>query len=210
MFGNNNKEKGGGDDAKENNNDNAKQNQQQPSSSSSLNDENDKDDATTIDDDESEEEMSLSSFQQELANRQQQQTTNQLGGSEMMMESVEEEDDDDDEEFSGYDMRDIIFEKWGQCFDVEFQRVDSYGFRTVYLNILPFRLGGRTFRHETELDYLCHLQAVVEILLKYNQLGYILMQIDETKKKPRPNTSPLVAVPLRLELTPEQVDKILG
>ena len=28
-------------------------------------------------------------------------------------------------------------------------------------NIMPFRLGGKRFRHETEYDYLCHLQAVV-------------------------------------------------
>ena len=110
---------------------------------------------------------------------------------------------------------------------------------------MPFRLGGKRFRHETEYDYLCHLQAVVssstrlgrrkhpyvvtfqswrvccsfavlslskkvEILVKYNQLDYVLVQLDETTKKPRANTSPLVAVPLRLDLTPEQVDRILG
>lgn len=104
---------------------------------------------------------------------------------------------------------------------------------------MPFRLGGRRFRHQTEYDYLCHLQAVVssdqayifvlieqtilltllstfehhekvEILVKYNQLEYILTQIGETTKKPRAGTSPLVAVPLRLDLTPEQVEKILG
>lgn len=49
----------------------------------------------------------------------------------------------------------------------------------------------------------------VEILVKYNQLDYILAQIDETKKKPRAGTSPLVAVPLRLDLTEDQLDKIL-
>lgn len=50
----------------------------------------------------------------------------------------------------------------------------------------------------------------VEILEKYNQLDYVLAQLSETTKKPRAGTSPLVAVPLRLDLTPEQVDKILG
>ena len=62
----------------------------------------------------------------------------------------------------------------------------------------------------TELDYLCHLQAVVEILMKYDQLDYVLLQLEETKKKPRAGTSPLVAVPLRLDLTEDQVNKILG
>ena len=111
---------------------------------------------------------------------------------------------------------------------------------------MPFRLGGKRFRHETEYDYLCHLQAVVsqvvphgsnctayvneyfswrgaldfnthpfifrlqvEILVKYEQLEYVLSQMSETTKKPRAGTLPLVAVPLRLDLTPEQVKKIL-
>ncbi|CAB9530377.1 expressed unknown protein [Seminavis robusta] len=112
------------------------------------------------------------------------------------------------EEFDGYKMRDAIYEKWGACYDVDFNRVDSFGFRSLYLNVLPFQLGRRPFRHETELDYLCHLQAVVEILQKYKNLEYVLYQIQETDKKPRPGTSPLVAVPLRLDLTPEQVKQI--
>lgn len=114
------------------------------------------------------------------------------------------------EEFDGYALRDAILEKWGHCFDMDFQRVDAYGMRKLYLNVLPFRLGARRFRHETELDYLCHLQAIVEILEKYNQLDYVLYQIDETNKKPRAGTSPLVAVPLRLDLAPEQINSILG
>jgi hypothetical protein len=117
---------------------------------------------------------------------------------------------EDGKDFDGYDLRDVIFEKWGGCYDLEFQPVDSFGFREIYLNVLPFKLGARgRWRHETELDYLMHLQAVVEILGKYNQLEYVLAQIKETNKKPRAGTSPLVAVPLRLDLTPEQVNKIL-
>jgi hypothetical protein len=113
-------------------------------------------------------------------------------------------------EFDGHALRDVILEKWGACYDVDFNRVDSFGMRKVYLNILPFRLGRRPFRHKTEYDYLCHLQAVVEILQEYRQLDYDLYQIAETNKRPRPGTSPLVAVPCRLDLTEEQVDTILG
>ena len=67
-------------------------------------------------------EISLSSFQNELAKRSQE-------------EEVPNNDDDEDEneEFDGYALRDCIFAKYGVCFDLEFQRVDSYGFRTVYL-----------------------------------------------------------------------------
>lgn len=114
-------------------------------------------------------------------------------------------------DFDGYALRDVILEKWGSCWDLDFNRVDSFGFRKLYLNVMPFRLEGRgRFRHETELDYLCHLQAVVEILQKYNQLDYVLYQIEETNKKPRQNTSPIVAVPLRLDLTDEEVNQILN
>jgi hypothetical protein len=120
------------------------------------------------------------------------------------------EEEEDDEVFDGYALRDVIFEKWGECFDAEFQRVEAAGFKQIYLNIMPFRLGSRNFRHVSEMDYLCHLQAVVDILEKYNQIGYILYQIDATNKKPRAGTSPLVAVPLRLDLTPEEVNKIMG
>jgi len=82
----------------------------------------------------------------------------------------EQNSKDDLEEFDGYAMRDVILEKWGKCFDVDFNRVDSFGFKNLYLNVVPFHLGGRRFRHETELDYLCHLQAVVEVLQKYDQV----------------------------------------
>lgn len=130
----------------------------------------------------------------------------------------------DYDNFDGYQLRNVIFEKWGKCFDVDFNPVDSFGFRSVYLNVMPCHLPPDSasdgeqrrrrrrgpFWHNTELDYLCHLQAVVEILQKYNQLEYILAQIQETTKKPWPGTSPLVAVPLQLDLTPEQVDQILN
>jgi hypothetical protein len=120
------------------------------------------------------------------------------------------EEEEEDELFDGYALRDVILEKWGECFDAEFQRVEAAGFKQIYLNIMPFRLGSRNFRHSSEMDYLCHLQAVVDILEKYDQIGYVLYQIDQTNKKPRAGTSPLVAVPLRLDLTPEEVSKIMG
>lgn len=64
----------------------------------------------------------------------------------------------------------------------------------------------------SHLDFI-HLPSImqqVEILVKYNQLDFVISQLMETDKKPRAGTSPLIAVPLRLDLTPEQVDKILG
>lgn len=160
-------------------------------------DKNENENSNTNDD------LDVSTFQQELAKRQDQQ--DDIADLDNLPIS-----ENDTTEFDGYAMRDAIYNKWGECFDVDFNRVDSYGFRSVYLNIMPFRLGGKRFRHETELDYLCHLQAVVEILQKYDQLDYVLAQLNETTKVPRAGTSPLIAVPLRLDLTEEQVNSILG
>ena len=72
-----------------------------------------------------EDEMSFSSFQQELTKRQQSQ--------EESYSMTETPNSDEEDEFNGYDMRDIIYAKYGECFDVQFQRVDSYGVRAVYL-----------------------------------------------------------------------------
>jgi hypothetical protein len=88
-----------------------------------------------------------------------------------------------DEVFDGYYLRDVIFEKGGLCYDVEFNIVDNFGFRQLYLHIMPFHLGGRPFRHETELDYLCHLQAVVEILEKYDQVGSFWLEYSHNRDK---------------------------
>lgn len=124
--------------------------------------------------------------------------------------ATDEEEIEEETEFDGYMLRDAIYNKWGQCFDINFQPVTTFGFRELYLNVMPVCLGSRRFRHETELDYLCHLQAVVEILDKYDQLDYVLLQLEETKKKPRANTSPLVAVPFRLDLTEDELNKIMS
>jgi hypothetical protein len=108
--------------------------------------------ASVNDDDDDVEDVSLEAFQ---ARKNQQEQAPQDG----------------DEEFDGYVLRDILLEKWGKAYDVEFNKVDHLGARNLYLNIMPFHAGGRQFRHESEMDYLCHLQAVVEILIKYNQVS---------------------------------------
>lgn len=73
-------------------------------------------------------EMSLSSFRQELTKRQQSKEEVEEVEAALMTTNPQ-----DEEEFSGYDLRDIIYTKYGECFDVQFQRVDSYGVRAVYL-----------------------------------------------------------------------------
>jgi len=134
-----------------------------------------------------------------------------LAGFQRAKQKIEQQQiEENSPEIDGYYLRDVIVAKWGKSFDVDFNRVDAFGFRELYLNILPFHLGGRQFRHDTELDYLCHLQAVVEILQKHNQLDYVLEQIDGTSKIPRKGGASITAVPLRLKLSREQVQQIIG
>ena len=78
---------------------------------------------------ESLDEMSLSSFQEELAKRQDEAGEEDAAAAAAAAAEGEEEGG----EFDGYALRDAIYEKWGECFDVDFQRVDSYGVRSVYL-----------------------------------------------------------------------------
>eukprot|EP00545_Synedropsis_sp_CCMP1620_P010494 CAMPEP_0119016888 /NCGR_PEP_ID=MMETSP1176-20130426/14700_1 /TAXON_ID=265551 /ORGANISM="Synedropsis recta cf, Strain CCMP1620" /LENGTH=193 /DNA_ID=CAMNT_0006970445 /DNA_START=1 /DNA_END=582 /DNA_ORIENTATION=- len=120
------------------------------------------------------------------------------------------EEKEEEPDFDGYAFRDLLMAKWGECYDVDFNHVDAFGFREIYLNIYPFKMGGRNkWRHASELDYLCHLQAIVEILEKYEQLDHVIYQIQETSKKPKMG-APIKAVPLRLELTKDEIDKITG
>lgn len=122
----------------------------------------------------------------------------------------QQQQEEETQKFDGYMMRDLIFTKWGECYDVDFNKVDTLGFKQVFLNVFPFKLGGRArWRHDTELDYLMHLQAVVEILEKYEQLDHVIYQIQETNKVPKMG-APIKAVPIKLELTEDEINKIMG
>lgn len=125
-------------------------------------------------------------------------------------DAQQQQQEEETQKFDGYMMRDLIFTKWGECYDVDFNKVDTLGFKQVFLNVFPFKLGGRArWRHDTELDYLMHLQAVVEILEKYEQLDHVIYQIQETNKVPKMG-APIKAVPIKLELTEDEINKIMG
>ena len=89
--------------------------------------------------------------------------------------------------------------------DVDFQRDASLN--QVYCTVLPIAFGQKLkCRHETELDYLMHLQGVVEVLRKYDQLQDFVAFVDETNKAPKAGTD---SVPFRLNLDEEQTRQIL-
>ena len=111
-----------------------------------------------------------------------------------------------DLDYDGYNLRDLIVNKWGVPLDIDFQRIP--GLQSIYCTILPFvGYDSRRSRHLSELDYLMHLQGVVEILHKYDNLDMFIDFIESTDKVPKPGTD---SVPYRLTLTEEQLNKIIS
>lgn len=114
-------------------------------------------------------------------------------------------EEEPDLDFDGYALRDFLVGRWGAPLDIDFQR--SYNNGCVYCTVLPVAFGNRKCRHETELDYLMHLQGIIEILHKYRNLGLFLAYCETTTKTPKPGTD---SVPFRLELSKDELAIILG
>ncbi|KAG7349844.1 protein of unknown function DUF3067 containing protein [Nitzschia inconspicua] len=111
----------------------------------------------------------------------------------------------DDIGFDGYALRDLLIAKWGVPLDIDFQR--GYTQQTVYCTILPVAFGSSKCRHANEMEYLMHLQAVVETLHEYNNLEEFCDFVSKTSRRPKPGVE---SVPFRLELSPQQLQKVLG
>ena len=107
-------------------------------------------------------------------------------------------------EYDGYALQDLLMKKWGAPLDIDFQSMSS----TLYCTVLPMVGYGSPLRsrHDSELDYLMHLQGVVEILHKYDNLDSFIMFVEETDKVPKRGTD---SVPFRLDLKEEDMEKIL-
>lgn len=121
------------------------------------------------------------------------------------------------DDFDGYALRDLLVSKWGVPLDVDFERRGYYSSATtttttttpsVYVTVLPVAFGNRRLcRHETELDYLMHLQAVVEILHRYDNLEPWRFFLESTSKSPKPGVE---SVPFRLTLSPSDLANVLN
>jgi len=111
--------------------------------------------------------------------------------------------DDNKLDYDGYQLRDLLVSKWGVPNDIDFQRMNG----SLYCTILPVLGYGNALqsRHENELQYLMHLQGIVEILDKYDVLDDFINFVIETDKRPKRGTD---SVPYRLDLSREDIDKI--
>ena len=107
--------------------------------------------------------------------------------------------------FDGRALRDLIVQKWGVEYDIDFTRTDYLGKASLYLNVFPWTADAEPWRHESESAYLEHCQAIAELLLKWGQVAGVKRQMAETDKAPRRGTIPIKTVPLRLDLPNELV-----
>ena len=104
----------------------------------------------------------------------------------------------------GYQLRDLIVSKWKVPVDIDFERVGGQ----VFITALPVvGYGTRFSRHMTELDYLMHLQAIAEILHRYDNLDRWVAFVEMTNAVPKPGTQ---SVPLRLDLSAKDLEQIFG
>lgn len=158
---------------------------------------------------EEEEDVSVESFQQAKKNKEG--TINDENGISPGMEDLSLEafraavatsDAPSPTDLDGYALRDLLISRWGAPLDVDFQRQP----RAVYCTVLPVAFGSRKCRHESEISYLMHLQGVIGILQKYNNLDSFVNFLLTTDKIPRVGTDSL---PFRLLLSDEQLNKIL-
>ena len=114
----------------------------------------------------------------------------------------------------GYGLRDLLQAKWGVPLDIDFQR-SPFQSDVLYCSVLPVvgygdRKGrGRALpaRHESELDYLMHLQGVIEVLQQYDQLEGFLVMIETTNKVPKRGTE---SVLYQMKLSREDLKRVLN
>jgi hypothetical protein len=105
-------------------------------------------------------------------------------------------------DFDGYALKDMLVDLWGAPLDVGFERQP----RMIHCTIFPVALGNWKCQHTSEIDYLMHLQGVIEILDKYDNLDQFINFLLTTDSTPKPGTS---GVRFRLNLTEGQLNSIL-
>ncbi|KAL3945904.1 MAG: hypothetical protein SGBAC_000055 [Bacillariaceae sp.] len=122
--------------------------------------------------------------------------------------------EESDAPIDGYGLRDLLVAKWGVPLDLDFQR-SAFQVDVLYCAILPVvgygvRKGrGRALpgRHESELNYLMHLQGVIEVLAQYDQLEGFMAFIETTNKTPKRGTD---SVLYQMKLSREDLNRVLN
>ncbi|CAM9431503.1 unnamed protein product [Ascophyllum nodosum] len=101
------------------------------------------------------------------------------------------------QEFSGYDMYDLIVDKFDVPYDVQINKTVFAGKPVLCFNVMWKYLGQSSF-HLGEQEYLEHLQALAELLQEWDRVDQFKKALAETRKRPNPYFGYAVALPLDL------------
>ena len=91
----------------------------------------------------------------------------------------------------GRDLQELLIDKWGYSFDIQFRRTQGKIFLQVmwrYLEQVSFPL--------SEDEYLAHLDQVMLYLNEWGQVDYVRQWIAQTRDRPRLGKA--VSIPLTL------------
>ncbi|CBN73831.1 conserved unknown protein [Ectocarpus siliculosus] len=102
------------------------------------------------------------------------------------------------EEFTGYDMYDLIVDKFDVPYDVQINKTVWMGKPVLCFNIMWKHLGQSSFPL-SEQEYLEHLQALAELLMEWDRVDQFKRSLADTKKRPQSYFGYAVALPLDLD-----------
>ncbi|CAM9231641.1 unnamed protein product [Pylaiella littoralis] len=102
------------------------------------------------------------------------------------------------EDFSGYDMYDLIVDKFDVPYDVQINKTVWMGKPVLCFNVMWRHLGQSSFPL-SEQEYLEHLQALAELLMEWDRVDQFKKSLAETKKRPQSYFGYAVALPLDLD-----------
>mmetsp|Transcript_7626 Transcript_7626/g.11443 ORF Transcript_7626/g.11443 Transcript_7626/m.11443 type:complete len:178 (+) Transcript_7626:44-577(+) len=109
---------------------------------------------------------------------------------------------EDSEEFDGYKLCDLIVNKWGMPYDLQLKKEVFAGKPMLYLNVMWKYLGQESF-HLTEREYLEHLEAIAQLLIKWEKVQHVKDLIKTCRKRPKAYFGYAVGLPL--ELPPDTI-----
>ncbi|HZG40750.1 MAG TPA: DUF3067 family protein [Nodosilinea sp.] len=92
---------------------------------------------------------------------------------------------------TGADLQELLIEKWGYSFDIQFRRTQGKIFLQVmwrYLEQMSFPL--------SEEEYLAHLGQVMLYLHEWGQVEYVQQWIAQTRDRPRLGKAVSIPLPL--------------
>lgn len=92
---------------------------------------------------------------------------------------------------TGYDLRQLLLDKWGRSFDIQLRRTQGKIFVLVmwkYLEQASFPL--------TEEEYMAHLEAIANYLQAWGSVTQVQTFIETTRERPRLGKA--ISIPLEL------------